>query len=461
MLLSRMMMTFVLLFALLLTIPIFAEAQIDLRTETLVVKLYHEPIDPNIKTKITVNFINPQTQKVQEHIDYTISVSKDGETVFGPIPLTHTSTGSVTIPIEFNRDDGVYSLDVDVTGILFQPISTETFSFDIVVGKTFNSTEKSNSSQSKEFEITSESPIFPRFLPLPELSPEEKAEEIVKSYYSYSFGYLALNNTDSQRLSDVFDAYVPKVAEKIPKEAFINSVYLASDELDMLDRILDSAGLREEFYADYVGVWKDIANNKLELLDSFETKKKKEIDELEIGNTLKESYISRITQITKIQKNDFASQVAKTIEPFEEKSNSNVIQNKIQDEILDQSKGGGCLIATATYGSELAPQVQQLRELRDNQLLQTESGTNFMESFNHVYYSFSPTMADWERENPVFKEAVKITLVPLLTSLSVLNNVNMDSESTVLGYGISLILLNVGMYFVAPFVVIRTIRKKL
>ncbi len=41
--------------------------------------------------------------------------------------------------------------------------------------------------------------------------------------------------------------------------------------------------------------------------------------------------------------------------------------------------GGGCLIATATYGTELAPQVQQLRELRDNHLLQTELGTSFIE----------------------------------------------------------------------------------
>jgi hypothetical protein len=117
-------------------------------------------------------------------------------------------------------------------------------------------------------------------------------------------------------------------------------------------------------------------------------------------------------------------------------------------------KGGGCLIATAAYGSELAPQVQQLRELRDGKLLQTESGTSFMKSFNAFYYSFSPTVADWERESPVFKEAVQITLTPMISSLSLLNYVDMDSEASVIGYGISLILLNVGMYFVAPVVVI-------
>ncbi|MCH2406212.1 MAG: peptidylprolyl isomerase, partial [Nitrosopumilus sp.] len=76
------------------------------------------------------------------------------------------------------------------------------------------------------------------------------------------------------------------------------------------------------------------------------------------------------------------------------------------------------------------------------------------------YYSFSPIIADYERENPVFKEAVKLVITPMLSTLSILNYVDMDSEVEVLGYGISLILLNVGMYLGIPAIVIIGIRKK-
>ena len=126
-----------------------------------------------------------------------------------------------------------------------------------------------------------------------------------------------------------------------------------------------------------------------------------------------------------------------------------------------EAQGGGCLIATAAFGSEMAPQVQFLRELRDNTVLQTESGTIFMTGFNQFYYSFSPAIADYERENTVFKEAVKITLTPLLTSLALLQYADIDSESEMLGYGIGVILLNIGMYFVAPAVLIMKIRKRI
>ncbi len=252
---------FALLLVPLLIIPAFAESQM-LPTEkgTLDVKLTYDPIEPNIETKINIDFINPFTQKIQIHIDYMVTVSKDGETVFGPTQLIHTSEGSVKIPIDFSLGEGVYSMDVDVEGILFNPIPPETVSFDIVVG-------------------------------------EAHAQPITPP---------------------------------------------------------------------------------------------------------------------------------------------------------DNGENGGCLIATATFGSELAPQVQQLRELRDNTILSTESGTAFMTGFNQFYYSFSPMVADLERENPVFKEAIKLTLTPMLSSLSLLNYVDIDSEQEMLGYGISLIILNIGMYAGIP-----------
>ena len=248
-----------------LLVPAFAESQ-TLPTDkgTLDVKLTYDEIEPNVQTRINIDFINPQTQKVQEHIDYTVAISKDGETVFGPIPLTHTSLGSVKIPIEFNLGDGIYSMDFEVEGILFQPIPTETVSFDIVVG-----------------EVHAEPPT--------------------------------------------------------------------------------------------------------------------------------------------------------TEEPVNE-----------------ETGGGGCLIATATFGSELAPQVQQLRELRDNTIQKTDSGMAFMTTFNQIYYSFSPTIADFERENPIFREAVKISLTPLLSSLSILNYADINSEEEMLGYGISVIFLNIAMYVGIP-----------
>ena len=124
------------------------------------------------------------------------------------------------------------------------------------------------------------------------------------------------------------------------------------------------------------------------------------------------------------------------------------------------SDGGGCLIATAAFGSEMAPQVQFLREIRDNTVMTTQSGTAFMTGFNQFYYSFSPYVADYERENPVFKEAVKITLTPLLTSLTLLNYVDVDTEEEMLGYGIGIILLNIGMYFVAPAILISWLKKR-
>jgi len=224
--------------------------------------------EPNSVSKLYIAWIKPTFNKIQEHIDYRVTVVKDGENVFGPIPLTHTSPGKVKIPVEFTSS-GEHQVIIEMEGILFQPIPAETTVFTINVG------------------------------------------EDGSSYYE---------------------------------------------------------------------------------------------------NT---------------------------------------------------SEGGGCLIATATFGSEMSPQVQQLRELRDNVIMQTASGHTFMTGFNQVYYSFSPYVADFERENIVFKETVKVALTPMLTSFSILSHVPIDTEQEMLGYGIGVILLNIGMYFVAPAVLITVLRKKL
>jgi hypothetical protein len=252
----------------LVVLPVFAESQ-QLPTDkgTLLVDITTEPAKPVIGdlTKLKIDFINPQTNAIQEHIDYKVTVTKDGASVFGPIPLTHTSIGSVTIPVEF-KENGEHKITVDVEGILFQPIPPETVTFTTMI--------------------------------------EAAAQN----------------------------------GDKTPN-------------------------------------------------------------------------------------------------------------------------GNGCLIATAAFGSELAPQVQLLREVRNGVVVSTSTGTAFMTAFNNIYYSFSPTVADWERQNPAFKEVVKAAITPMLSTLSILNYVDIDSEQELLGYGIGVILLNVGMYFVIPALVITKLRK--
>ncbi len=131
----------------------------------------------------------------------------------------------------------------------------------------------------------------------------------------------------------------------------------------------------------------------------------------------------------------------------------NIPSTSTQNNASDKS---GCLIATATFGSELAPQVQLLREIRDNVVFSTGSGRSFMTLFNDVYYSFSPAVADLERQNSMFKEIVMTTITPMIFTLSILNYVDIESEQEMLVYGIGIILLNVGMYFVLPaFVMIK------
>ena len=81
-----------------------------------------------------------------------------------------------------------------------------------------------------------------------------------------------------------------------------------------------------------------------------------------------------------------------------------------------------------------------------------------MESFNQFYYSFSSYITDYERENPLFKEIVKIGITPMISTLSLMDYA--DTESEVLGIGISLIILNGMMYVGLPVFGIMFLRKQ-
>ena len=159
-----------------------------------------------------------------------------------------------------------------------------------------------------------------------------------------------------------------------------------------------------------------------------------------------EEITSDVTKETQEIVSEAENQVEETVDDIK----TTVERPEVNVDVGDNNTGGGCLIATAAYGTELAPQVQYLREIRDNTVLTTSSGAAFMSGFNTIYYSFAPTVADLERENPLFKEAVRVFITPMISTLSIMTLAENGSESEVLGFGMSIIALNLGMYVAVP-----------
>ena len=125
-----------------------------------------------------------------------------------------------------------------------------------------------------------------------------------------------------------------------------------------------------------------------------------------------------------------------------------------------EQQPSGCLIATAAYGSELAPQVQFLREIRDGTLLQTAAGTSLMTGFNQFYYSFSPAVADLERESPIFRDAVKTAITPAIYALNIMALADSDSEVSVLALAIVSICAIAGIYVVGPSLAVYGVARR-
>ena len=292
-------MKVVLLLAALLAVPLAAGAAyaqanaqvVPTDKGTLNVDFALEPdaVSAGEPAKMKIGFVNPNTDRIQEHIDYNLVVSAaGGGAPVKSIPLTHTSSGSVSIPVEF-ESVGPHTVQMEIKGILFQPIPTETASIALTVGG----------------------------------------------------------------------------GEGQPGQ--------------------DAQG-REDVSGDDAAAPGDGQNNK---------------------------------------------------------------------------EGGGCLIATAAYGTEMAGQVQLLREVRDGAVMKTPAGASFVESFNAAYYAFSPAVADLERQSPAFREAVRIGIAPMLATLSLLGAAEIDSGEEVVAYGLAVILMNAALYAGVPVASVLAARRGL
>ncbi len=89
------------------------------------------------EVKFKVDFLEPNTNKIQVHIDYDFQILNNGEELFSAAkqisqPLLHTAEGSVTIPYTFSSP-GVYSINIPVLGINFIPINPESVKFDFTI----------------------------------------------------------------------------------------------------------------------------------------------------------------------------------------------------------------------------------------------------------------------------------------------------------------------------------------
>jgi hypothetical protein len=127
-------------------------------------------------------------------------------------------------------------------------------------------------------------------------------------------------------------------------------------------------------------------------------------------------------------------------------------------------KKKGCIIATATYGSELSPEVQFLRDFRDNTVLATFAGSNFMAVFNGFYYSFSPSVASSISDNEFLRGVMRVVLYPLIGALHisfvVFSIFSFNPELAVVVAGLVASAL-IALVYVTPWFLLFSFLKKL
>jgi peptide/nickel transport system substrate-binding protein len=85
--------------------------------------------------------------------------------------------------------------------------------------------------------------------------------------------------------------------------------------------------------------------------------------------------------------------------------------------VLRVEKERRCIIATAAYGSELSPYVQKLRSFRDEVVMNSFAGREFMKVFNAIYYPWSTPLAKIISRHDTLRTVVRLSIYPLIAVL--------------------------------------------
>jgi len=100
---------------------------------------------------------------------------------------------------------------------------------------------------------------------------------------------------------------------------------------------------------------------------------------------------------------------------YDDSRNESGFSNEIvyaasQESSPASSSGNRCFIATAAFGSPMAPEVALLRAFRDSYLLTNSPGRLFVD----FYYRVSPPIADFISRDENLKKLTRLVLTPLI-----------------------------------------------
>jgi hypothetical protein len=84
-----------------------------------------------------------------------------------------------------------------------------------------------------------------------------------------------------------------------------------------------------------------------------------------------------------------------------------------------QAQTPSCIIATAAFGSAMAPEVIYMRFVRDKLIGSTRAGRTLVDAFNAFYYSWSPSVARAVAPNSILRAVSRALLLPLVWTVHV------------------------------------------